>query len=76
MKMRGFFGVVALFSLAALAACSRATAIPYLQKQGAAAHMVVDGKPFLMLAGELHNSTTSNLDFVKAEWSQACGDAP
>jgi len=32
--------------------------------------MMVDGKPFLMLGGELHNSTTSSLDFVKPEWSQ------
>jgi hypothetical protein len=70
MKMRDLSGVVALFSLAALAACSRTAPIPYLQKQGSAAHMVVDGKPFLMLAGELHNSTTSSLDFVKTQWSQ------
>ena len=70
MKMRDLSGVLALFSLAALAACSRTTPIPYLQKQGSAAHMVVDGKPFLMLAGELHNSTTSSLDFVKTQWSQ------
>jgi hypothetical protein len=75
MKTRNSCGVVAIFSLATLAACSRATtstagAIPYLQKQGTAAHMVVDGKPFLILAGELHNSTTSSLDFVKPEWSQ------
>jgi hypothetical protein len=71
MKMRDFLGFVAVLSLAALAGCSRANmSIPYLQKQGSAAHMVVDGKPFLMLAGELHNSTTSSLDFVKAEWSQ------
>jgi hypothetical protein len=70
MKMRNSLGAVVLFSLAALAACSRTTPIPYLQKQGTAAHMMVDGKPFLMLAGELHNSTTSSLDFVKTQWSQ------
>ena len=70
MKMRSFRGFVALCSLAALAGCRATTPIPYLQKQGGAAHMVVDGKPFLMLAGELHNSTTSNLDFVKTQWSQ------
>ena len=75
MEVRSFYGVVAMFSLVALAACSRsatssATAIPHLQKQGTAAHMIVDGKPFLMLGGELHNSTTSSLDFAKTEWAQ------
>jgi len=70
MKMRDFCGAVALCSIAALAGCRAATPIPYLQRQGSAAHMVVDGKPFLMLAGELHNSTTSSLEFVKTQWPQ------
>jgi hypothetical protein len=30
--------------------------------------MIVDGKPFLMLAGELRNSTTSSLEFMKPVW--------
>ena len=32
--------------------------------------MIVDGKPFLMLAGELRNSTTSSLEFMKPVWSK------
>jgi hypothetical protein len=31
--------------------------LPRLDKTGAAPKMMVDGKPFLMLGGELHNST-------------------
>jgi hypothetical protein len=32
---------------------------PYLQKTGKTTRLMVDGKPWLMLAGELHNSTSS-----------------
>ena len=34
---------------------------PFLQKQGTATQLVVNGKPFLMLGGELGNSTASSL---------------
>jgi len=35
--------------------------IPYLKKQGAVTQLIVNEKPFLMLAGELGNSTASHL---------------
>jgi Beta-galactosidase len=41
--------------------------VPYLKKQGAITQLIVNNKPFLMLAGELGNSTAShseNLDQV------------
>ena len=44
--------------------------IPYLQKQGNATQLIVKGKPFLMLAGELHNSSTSNAAFMRSIWQQ------
>jgi GH35 family endo-1,4-beta-xylanase len=44
--------------------------IAHLRKQGTATQMIVDGKPFLMLAGELRNSTTSSLEFMKPVWSK------
>jgi hypothetical protein len=50
------------------ALASPAPDIPHLQKQGTATQLIVDGKPFLMLAGELHNSTSSSL-----ELSGRCG---
>jgi len=46
-------------------------ATAYLRKQGTATQMIVDGKPFLMLAGELRNSTTSSLEFMKRGLVQA-----
>jgi hypothetical protein len=41
---------------------------PHLEKRGAATQLIVDGKPFLMLSGELHNSSSSNLDYMKPIW--------
>ena len=70
MKMRNICGAVALFSLAALAACSRAdtAAIPHLHKQGTATQLIVDGKPFLAMAGELGNNTATSIEYMKLVW--------
>jgi len=43
-------------------------AIPHLQKQGTATQLIVDGKPFLILGGELRNSSGSSLDYLKPIW--------
>jgi hypothetical protein len=37
---------------------SQMTGIPRLEKQGAATQLMVDGDPFLILGGELHNSSS------------------
>jgi hypothetical protein len=71
--MRSFYGSIAILSLAALSACSRGStgtsaAIPHLHKQGTATQLMVDGKPFLMLAGELRNSNSSTPDYLKPIW--------
>jgi hypothetical protein len=58
----------AAIATSAETAAGAAAGIPHLQKQGTATQMIVDGKPFLMLAGELRNSTTSSLEFMKPVW--------
>ena len=73
MNIRSFYGCIAILALAALSACSRtttvaSTAIPHLQKQGTATQLIVDGKPFLMLAAELRNSSGSSLEYLKPIW--------
>src|SRR4051794_24795197 len=45
-----------------------AQAIPHLEKNGPATRLVVDGKPFLMLGGELHNSSASSLEYMQPIW--------
>ena len=44
--------------------------IPYLQKKGTTHELNVDGKPFLVLGGELGNSTASSLNYVQPFWSK------
>jgi len=44
--------------------------LPHLERRGAATQLMVDGKPFLMLAGELHNSSSSSLEYMKPIWPQ------
>jgi hypothetical protein len=54
--------------MAPAAAGAQENGAPHLEKRGAATQLIVDGKPFLMLSGELHNSTSSNLDYMKPIW--------
>ena len=44
--------------------------LPHLEKRGQATQLVVDGKPFLVLTGELHNSSASSLLYMKPIWSR------
>jgi beta-galactosidase GanA len=54
------------FETAAL--CAQESSAPHLEKRGAATQLIVDGKPFLMLSGELHNSSSSSLEYMKPIW--------
>jgi beta-galactosidase GanA len=47
---------------------SSSTAAPHLETKGAATQMIVNGKPFLMFSGELHNSSSSSLEYMKPIW--------
>jgi beta-galactosidase GanA len=42
--------------------------IPRLEQRGAVTQLIVDGHPFLMLAGELNNSSSSSLDYMQPIW--------
>jgi hypothetical protein len=43
---------------------------PHLEKRGIATQLIVDGKPFLVLGGELHNSSSSSVEYMKSVWPQ------
>jgi hypothetical protein len=49
-------------------ATTAATEIPHLRKQGTAIQLIVDGQPFLALAGELGNNTATSLEYMKRVW--------
>ena len=61
------------FSLFVLLLCyseSYSQSIPHLQKKGTTQQLIVDGKPFLILGGELGNSTASSLDYMRPFWKK------
>ena len=62
-------GYVLLF-LAVLAApvMSQTTTIPHLVKQGTVTRLMVHDEPFLMLAGELGNSSASDPVYMRSKW--------
>lgn len=59
---------VAFIYMEALLRANDFLPIPYIDSQGTAARLIVDGKPFLILGGELHNSSSSSLDYMKPIW--------
>ena len=65
------FLAAALLSGASRAAAQQAApaaSLPHLQKNGNVTQLIVDGKPFLVLGGELHNSSSSSADYMKPIW--------
>jgi len=67
MKRAGLIVFTIIFSPLLLARAQNVD-IPHSEKRGAATQLVVDGKPFLMLAGELLNSSSSSLDYMRPIW--------
>jgi len=51
-------------------AFSQSLSSPHLEKKGNATQLIVNGKPLLVLGGELHNSTTSSVDYMRPIWEQ------
>lgn len=47
-----------------------AQSLPSLQRQGSAGHLMVNGKPFLVLGGELGNSSASSADYMRPIWKK------
>ena len=76
MKLRILFCATLICFLALVASqcksgsvsATSASEIPHLRKQGTATQLIVDGKPFLALAGELLNSSATSLEYMKPVW--------
>lgn len=47
--------------------------LPQIRQNGAVKQLYVDGKPFVMLAGELHNSSASSPEYMKPIWGKLSG---
>ncbi|HKO18317.1 MAG TPA: DUF5597 domain-containing protein [Acidobacteriaceae bacterium] len=60
---------LSLFAALSAVAQQRATPdLPHLAKNGRATQLIVDGNPFLILGGELHNSSSSSVEYMQAVW--------
>ncbi|HEY4784684.1 MAG TPA: DUF5597 domain-containing protein [Bacteroidales bacterium] len=57
------------FSFIANAQQKSENEIPHLKTQGTATQLIVNGKPLLMLAGELGNSSASNVEYMRPVWA-------
>lgn len=42
--------------------------MPHLEKRGDVTQLIVDGQPYCMLGAEIHNSSSSSLKWMEAEW--------
>src|SRR5262249_2887642 len=64
------FAVICVFAAAwpGPICVAQPSSLPHLSKQGAATQLIVDGKPFLVLGGELGNSSSSSLEYMRPVW--------
>jgi len=56
---------IASFCALLLSTTAYPQAIPHLEKRGGATQLIVDGKPFLALSGELANTAPTDLDYMR-----------
>jgi Domain of unknown function (DUF5597)/Beta-galactosidase len=54
----------------AIAIAQTSPSLPHLQKEGETVQMIVDGQPWIMLSGELHNSSASSAEYMKPIWKR------
>jgi hypothetical protein len=59
---------IAFLAFSLSAQTNKSAPTPRLENHGATRHLVVDGKPFLMLAGETGNSSASDLKCLDEIW--------
>ena len=71
MRFRAWICPTLLLSAAGLSAEPQSQApspIPHLERRGDATQLIVDRKPFLVLAGELYNNSATSLEYMNAVW--------
>jgi hypothetical protein len=51
-------------------ATENAPELPRIRQNGSVKQMFVDGSPFIMLSGELHNSSASSIGYMKPIWDK------
>ena len=46
----------------------QSNSLPHLEKKGDVTQLIVSGKPFLMLGGELNNSSIGGVEYMRPIW--------
>jgi hypothetical protein len=54
----------------ALVAAAQTAPLPQIRPHGAVKQLYVDNRAFVMLAGELHNSSASSVEYMKPIWDK------
>ena len=49
---------------------AQTSSLPFLRKQGTATQLIVHGKPFLIRGGELGNSSSSSVEYMRPIWEK------
>lgn len=63
-------GMLGSVLLAASAFAQTAPDMPHLERRGLATQLIVDGKPFLARAAELHNSSATSRSYMAPLWTK------
>ena len=71
--LMGAWGAVLMLGQAPQKEATASSPLPALRKAGQTVQMIVDGKPYLMLAGELHNSSASSAAYMRPIWEKLAG---
>src|SRR5437763_12205575 len=63
--------LVMVLLLCAAVTCEAQTApLPQIRQYGSVKQFFVDDKPFIMLSGELHNSSPSSIEYMRPIWDK------
>jgi len=62
--------VAAALSIGGLLLTAQSPSLPHLRTENGTTQLVVSGRPFLILGGELGNSSASNLEYLAPHWER------
>ena len=62
--------VISLLLFAAVTCEAQTVPLPQIRQNGAVKQFFVDDKPFIMLSGELHNSSASSIEYMRPIWDK------
>ncbi len=62
--------VISLLLFAAVTCEAQTVPLPQIRQNGTVKQFFVDDKPYIMLAGELHNSSASSVEYMRPIWDK------